>query len=109
MATLYITEFQAIGYAGMPPLAAGTNGPTQAAQQPQVAKQTVAISGTAAQSNPFNAATTLIRIHTDSICSFVVGAAPSATTSDARMVAGQTEYFGVPQGGALALSVITNT
>ena len=109
MATLYITEFQAIGYAGMPPLAAGTNGPTQAAQQPVVAEQTVTIGGSSTASAAFNAATTLVRLHTDSICSIEFGTAPTATTATARMVAGQTEYFGVPQAGALKVAVITNT
>lgn len=112
MATLYITEFQAIGYAGGPTWAAGTNGPTQAAQQPAVANQTVAIGGASVASAAFNAATTLVRLHTDSICSIAFtlpGSTtdPVATATSARMAANQTEYFGVVPGTKVA--VITNT
>lgn len=108
MATLYITEFQALGQAGLPTNGFGPNGPTQAAQQPPVADQTpVSITGASAQSAAFNAATTLVRIHTDSICSILFGTNPTATTANARMVAGQTEYFGVLPG--MKVAVIANT
>lgn len=108
MATLYITEFQALGQAGLPTNGYGPNGPTQAAQQPPVVDQTpVAITGASAQSAAFNAATTLVRIHTDSICSVLFGANPTALTTSARMVAGQTEYFGVLPG--MKVAVIANT
>lgn len=109
MATLYITEFQALGQASLPTYASGPNGPSQAALQPPVAEQTVAIGGASAASAAFNASTSLVRIHTDAICSVEFGTAPTATTSTARMVAGQTEYFGVVPGQSLKVAVITNT
>lgn len=111
MATLYVTEFQALGQAGLPTNGYGPNGPTQAAQQPPVtADQTVAIGGASVASVAFNAATTLVRLHTDSICSILFGqpgATPTALTTSARMVAGQTEYFGVLPG--MKVAVISNT
>lgn len=107
MATLYITEFQALGQAGLPTNGYGPNGPTQAAQQPPTAEQTVAIGGVSVASAAFNAATTLVRLHTDAICSIEFGAAPTATATTARMAAGQTEYFGVLPG--MKVAVITNT
>ena len=105
MATLYITEFQALGQSGMPTWGT-TNGPTQAAQQPPIAEQTVAI-GASTQSAAFNAATVLVRLHTDAICSVLFGTNPTATTASARLAAGQTEYFGVAPG--MKVAVITNT
>jgi len=107
MATLYITEFQALGQAGLPTSGFGPNGPTQAAQQPPVVDQTPLAIGAATQSAAFNAATTLVRLHADSVCSILFGANPTATTANARMAAGQTEYFGVLPG--MKVSVIANT
>lgn len=107
MATLYITEFQALGQAGLPSWGYGPNAPTQAAQQPPIAEQTVAISGSSSTSAAFNAATVLVRLHTDAICSIEFGNAPAAGTTDARMAAGQTEYFGVTPG--MKVAVISNT
>jgi hypothetical protein len=100
MATLYITEFRG-----------GTkdrNGfSLPVARLPAVAEQTVAIGGTSAQSSAFNADTELIRVHTDAICSILVGSNPTATATKMRLAAGQTEYFLVVRGSKIA--VITNT
>jgi len=80
----------------------------QAAVAPGLAKQTVAIGGSSTQSAAFGANTRLIRVHADSICSIEIGGTnPTATTTSARFVAGQTEYFLVNAGDKLA--VITNT
>ncbi len=101
MATLYVTEFNAIG--------GGGNFPVAGAFWPAVAQQTVAIGGSSTQSNAFNANTTVIRVHTDAICSINIGTNPTATATTARMAAGQTEYFSVPRGGAYKIAVITNS
>jgi len=50
-----------------------------------------------------------VRVHTDVICSIKFGTSPTATTSTARMVAGQTEYFAVPQGASYKVAAISNT
>jgi hypothetical protein len=55
----------------------------------------------------FNAATKIVRLHTDAICSVAFGAAPVAAATNARLAAGATEYFGVSPGSKVA--VITNT
>jgi len=108
MATLYITEFQALGQSGLPTSGFGPNGPTQAALQPPVVDQTpIVISGASTQSAAFNTATTLVRIHADSVCSVLFGANPTATTANARLASGQTEYFGV--AGGMKVAVIANT
>lgn len=97
-ATVYIEEFQR-----------NSNVTYQAALAvPGVAKQTVAITGSSVQSAAFNAATMIIRVHADAICSIEIGgASPTATTTSMRFIAGQTEYFLVNPGDKLA--VITNT
>lgn len=95
MATLYITEFRYIGDRGV-----------QAAECPPLADQTVSIGGGSLQSAAFNDGTKFIRVHTDTNCSVLVGANPTATTGKLRIAAGQTEYFSV-QGGQ-KIAVITN-
>jgi len=49
----------------------------------------------------------MVRIHTDSTCSVEFGTNPTATTSTACMVAGQTEYQGVPAGQNYMVAAIT--
>ena len=95
MAVLYVTEFNNIG--------GGARFPVAGALWAAVAEQTVAIGGVTASSAAFNANTLFIRVHTDVICSIDIGAAPTATTSTARMAANQTEYFSVKPGHKIAV------
>ena len=104
MATLYITEFACQGRD-----LAGYINQNGGAQQPPLAEQTVAIGASSAASAAFNAKTTIVRVHADSICSISFGAAPTAAATNARMAAGQTEYFCVPANSGLKIAVITNT
>lgn len=100
MATLYVTEFSGIG--------SGNKTDIQAAACPPLAEQTVAIGGSTAQSAAFDAATKVIRVHTDAICSVKIGGAnPVAAATNARLAANQTEYFRVNAGDKIA--VIQNT
>lgn len=100
MATLYITEFADVGH--MPQIVA-------TGSELSVNDQTVAISGSHAESSALKNNTRLVRLHTDAICSVVFGTAPAATTSNRRLAANQTEYFTVPSGSAYKVSVISNT
>ena len=97
MATLYIAEFGNL---------VGLDGKAQIAPNPPIAEQTVSFSSST-QSSAFNGQTRYIRVHTDAICSILVGSNPTATTSTQRMVAGQTEYIGVTPGHKIA--AVTNT
>lgn len=104
MATLYVTEYSGMAVVNQN---AGLMLPSgNVAQTPQLVEQIVSISGSASSSSAFGKATTLVRLHCDAICSVSFGSAPSATTSSARMVVGQTEYFGVIPGHSV--SVISN-
>ena len=69
-----------------------------------IANNNVTIGGSHAESNAFNTNTKMIRLHTDAICSVVIGLAPVATTADARMAANQTEYYQVYPGDKLAVT-----
>ena len=69
--------------------------------EPPVASQTVTFT-TSTQSAAFNTKTKWARIHVASIASYLVGANPTATTDNARMVAGQTEYIEVNAGDKIA-------
>lgn len=99
MATLYIAE-----YTDFPFLNAQ---PGVLVKEPPVAEQTVSIGGSSTQSSAFNGATNVIRLHTDAICSVLVGSNPTATAAKKRLAANQTEYFVVVPGHKIA--VITNT
>jgi|SRR5215831_18549384 len=101
MATLFITEYQTAASDQGRALPLGHGFP--------VAKQVLGVGGVATQSQPFSKYTHFVRLHADTICSYLVGTAaspPTATTSDARMAANQTEYFGVDPG--MLISVIAN-
>lgn len=102
MATLYITEFNAIA-GGM-----GGSSPQIAAQLP-IAEQTVAVGGGSLQSSAFNARTRFVRLSTDSICSVAFGTNPTATATKMRLAADNIEYFGVPEGQSYKVAVITNS
>lgn len=67
----------------------------------------VDFSGGAAQSAAFGSTTRFIRVNTDAVCSISFGSNPTATTSNRRLAANQTEYFGVI--GGRKLSAIANT
>lgn len=102
MSTLYVTEYSRLAVeeagqsvvVGMEP---GLDG-------------VVAISGSSA-SGVFKTSTRFVRVHTDVVCSLVFAAPnapiPVATTLNKRLAAGQTEFFGVPPGGA-QFAVISN-
>lgn len=108
MSTLYITEYQYLAYSQGN--AIGNGLPVPAGLEPQIRTQTVAIGGGSTQSLPLNQNTHFVRLHTDSICSVVFGANPTATTSSMRLAANQTEFFGVsPEQGAISIAVIANS
>lgn len=108
MATLYITEYQTAASDQGRALPLGHGYP--------LANQIVGITGSPQQSAPFTSRTHFIRLHSDSICSILVGTQvgvgppaaqnPQATTQDGRMAANQTEYMGVDPG--MLISVIQN-
>lgn len=106
MALLYIAEYAASGRDI-------TGRQLQAPMQPPLAEQTVVNTGASAQSVALNVKTTMVRLHTDSICSYLVGANPTATTANSRMAANTTEYIAIDKqaglDGALKIAVVLNT
>lgn len=99
MAKLYVTE-----YTGTGDIAERGAFP----KEPEIATQVVTFT-TTTQSTAFNPSTSLVRIHTDAICSVAFGTNPTATTSSRRMTAGQTEYFKVPSAKSYMVAAVTNT
>lgn len=99
MPTLTISEFagQALN---------SRSGLAPVAQLPSLGSSTVAIAGVSAQSLNLQAATTLVRVATDVDCRILSGANPTALATSLPLSAGQSEYFGVPAGGALKIAVI---
>jgi hypothetical protein len=80
--------------------------------EPALATQVVDYTAAHAESTALNTRTRFVRVHVDSISSNKFSlAGTAATTSDKRMAAGATEYFGVGDNHAagLIISFITNT
>lgn len=106
MAKVYISEYARVAMDG--------KSSVPSAEEPPVATQVLDTAGTHL-SAVFNAETRLIRVHTDGIISYRIAAAPTAVTTDPRMAANQTEYFGVPRAAAAAanegykIDVVANT
>jgi hypothetical protein len=100
VATLYVAEYRQL--ASVPSSSNFAPIPGQAPQEPPMAEQVVAISGSSTASVPFGGYTAMVRIHCDVVCSIAfntvqqaqLAVAPIATTSNKRLAAGQTEYFG---------------
>jgi hypothetical protein len=102
MANLFVTEF--------PSISRDHGTPVPVAFGPAITTQVLSTAGGSVQSNAFNANTTLVRCTTDAgICSVKFGTNPTATTSDMRMAANQTEYFAVQSTGGMKLATINNT
>jgi hypothetical protein len=100
MSTLYIAEFTSLPF--------DAHGqPVMAPAMPPVAEQTVAISGSHAESTAFGGSTRFAQISCDVICSIAFGTAPVATTSNQRLAANETRFVGVIAGQKV--SVVTNT
>ena len=86
MATLYITELNCQGV---------DNGKhiVPAALMPALDNQAITISSTSAQSAALEAATTMVRLYTDTACFVLFGANPTALTTSMPLAAGAAEYF----------------
>jgi hypothetical protein len=99
MTTLYVTEY------GSP------KGDYNIPLGTPIGQQTVSISSASSTqaTSAFQTNTHLIRVHTDSVCSIAISTNPTATTSNMRLAANQTEFFGVAPSGNLKIAVITNT
>lgn len=102
MATLYITEIATQGQDG-------NTKQIILPQFPPLAEQTVAIAAGSAQSAALNASTTMVRLHTDAVCSVAIGANPTATAANMRMAANTSEWVSIPRGSSPKIAVITNT
>ena len=100
MPTLTISEFS--------DTASNANGgQRQIVLLPSLTSQIVTIAGVSAQSATLNAATTIVRVATDTACRILTGINPTAlAASSLPLAAGQSEYFGVPAGSALKIAVI---
>jgi hypothetical protein len=110
MSVITITEYAGLAY----PQVGGIQ--AQVPQEPPLAEQAIAITGSTAQSAAFNAATTLVRINIDgtAACAITFGTNPTATTPSAgagsgRLAANQTEFRGVPRGQSYKVAFIATT
>lgn len=106
MAKVYLTEYARASLDGRTFIPSG--------EEPAI-KTTVLDTTATHLSSVLDPNTRLIRIHTDGIISYKIGANPTAAITDARMAANSTEYFGVPPAaagagvGTLKVDVIANT
>lgn len=100
MSKLWITEYTTITRAGPHGVPVGA--------EPGTDQSPVDFTSGATQSARFSDGTIFIRVSTDADCHFVIGANPTATTSNKPLWSKATEYFGVSALG-LKLSVIADS
>lgn len=101
MALLYIRQYTR--------LATDTNGQTVlAGLEPGLDLAPVAIG--AGTNVALASGTKFVRLHSDAVCSYVCGldSSAAATTSNARLAANQTEFFGI-SSAVTYIAVIGNT
>ena len=96
MSTLYIAEVEKLGIDAM-------GASVIAPEMPPLAEQTIAITSGTLPSAPFGGRTRFVQIHCDAVCSVAWGQNPQATTSNMRLGAGDTRYYGVTPGDQLAV------
>lgn len=73
------------------------------ANLPAATTQALTPTSTSGQSAAFGASTRFVRLHADVAVHVKVGSDPTATTSDLRLAADATEYFGVTPGDKIAV------
>lgn len=97
MSKLYIAEFTSTGG-----ISYVSGNPMQLPKAPPAAGQVVTFT-TTVQSAAFNAATTFVRLISDTDCHLEFGANPTATVSSViKLTAGVPEYLGVTPGQKVA-------
>src|SRR5690606_19729860 len=96
MATLYITEFEALALDRV-------GGAAPVAMEPALAHQAVTFT-TATASDAFDARTRYVRIVSDADCFVSFGDDPEATANDEFIVAGVPEWRGIRQGDGWKIS-----
>lgn len=102
MSLAYIREYQSMPMMNGHVIGVG--------EEPGIDQAPLTFTGTAGLSAALNAETRWVRIHVDGIASIKFGTAPTAVANtNARMVAGQTEYFGVVPGSSMKISFVTST
>lgn len=95
MAVLYITEYRKLAVEGRGFIVPIGVEPSSTS--------TLAIGAVTGQSGAFSGGTNFVRLHVDAVCHVSFGIDPTATTSNMRFAAGQTEFFGVVGGHKLAV------
>lgn len=94
-ATLYISEFAS-------PVSQVGTVTAQVMPQPSLADQTVAVGASSAQSSAFNVSTHAVLLSCDVACSVLVGASPTAQTTNFRIPANIVIVFAVLPGQKIA-------
>lgn len=102
MATLYITEFTMEGMDALGRI-------VPVARAPAVAEQTLTIGAGSVQSVMLNPNTTIVRVHSDTVCSIAIGTSPTATAASMRLPTDAIEYFCVQFNSGCKIAVIANS
>lgn len=99
MSIIYISEYDQLASQEYGP-------PVPVGLEPAIATQVKDYSGGVVQSDTFNANTRFVMVHTDAACHVKFGAGPTATTSNQRLPADATIFFGVDPTKSLKISAI---
>lgn len=74
---------------------------------PPIARQTIALIASSAQSAALNNRTRYVRLMSDALCGVEFGANPTADATSARMPANSIEYLAVVPGTSIKVAAIT--
>lgn len=79
--------------------------PTQIALEPAIADTAVSFSSGHSELT-LQGNTSFVRVVCDTQAAYLIGTAPTATTSNSFIPAGLPEYFGVPPGKSMIISLV---
>jgi hypothetical protein len=74
--------------------------------EPSVTEQTMTLSASSGQSAAFNAQTSFVMVHAQEAACLKWGTNPTAVTTNQRMAAGETRFYGVPPGKSFKVAGI---
>lgn len=99
MATLYLTQYDQLAKEEYGP-------PVPTGQEPSLGDSVLAISGANEVSPTLHPRTRFVMVHTDVVCHIAFGTDPTATTSNRRLPADSTIFYGVGPETKLKIAVI---
>jgi hypothetical protein len=77
-----------------------------AGMEPSVNELALTLTSSSQQATVFNAQTSFVMVHAQEAACLAWGTNPTAVTTKQRMAAGETRYYGIPQGRGFRVAAI---